>query len=226
MPHFFSFDSIYPRPGHDGSCPSIKRGSRSARTEGGAGPCGDRSAPPDSWADASPLRPPTPSTACRTTRLDAWRAATTPAPIGRPSRAAAPARLSLCTDVAIDPRDPVTYGSPSAPRDRHPRPPDLRIARRRHDLVAAILGADRPAWWRRAARRSTPEAWGQGLFVSRDGGQTWTRDGSGITAGDQRRGLVAQHRPDGGAGRRLLVLTLLSTAARTRRTAATAARTG
>jgi photosystem II stability/assembly factor-like uncharacterized protein len=49
-----------------------------------------------------------------------------------------------------------------------------------------------------------------GLFVSTDGGRTWTATDQGIVAGDLRDGLVAQSPPGGGAGRRVVAMNLPS----------------
>jgi photosystem II stability/assembly factor-like uncharacterized protein len=47
---------------------------------------------------------------------------------------------------------------------------------------------------------------GIGLYVSSDGGRTWTESDRGILAGDLRDGLVAQRLPGGGPGRRVVAL--------------------
>lgn len=45
-----------------------------------------------------------------------------------------------------------------------------------------------------------------GLFVSINGGRTWTAADQGIVTGDLREGLVAQGPPGGGAGRRVVAI--------------------
>ena len=45
-----------------------------------------------------------------------------------------------------------------------------------------------------------------GLYVSPNGGRTWTATDRGIIAGDLRDGLVAQRLPGGGVGRRVVAL--------------------
>ena len=208
VPHFFSFDSIYPRPGHD-ELVSFDQKGLEVSTDGGrswtlrgqigaAGFVGGRLAPssPDVLYGL-----PNDSSRCLARSDDAgahWEALSEP-PL--------PPSTYSCSDVAIDPQDPhhvwVAVSTFENGTLGHltveSRDGGATWSRPSSAPAAGVVAAGGEVIYTGGVR-------GQGLFVSRDGGQTWTETDRGITAGDQRRGLVAQHRPDGGAGRRLLVL--------------------
>jgi photosystem II stability/assembly factor-like uncharacterized protein len=208
VPHFTGLDSIYPRPGHDELVSFDERGLEVSVDGGktwtlrgqlnGAGFIGGRLAPssPDVLYGL-----PNASSRCLGRSDDAgahWEILAEP-PL-QPN-------TYSCSDVAIDPQDPhhvwVAVSTFDTGTLGH-------LTVESHDggvtwsqpvtaPAAGVVAAGGETIYTGGVR-------GSGLFVSRDGGHAWTAIDRGITAGDQRRGLVAQHRPDGEAGRRLLVL--------------------
>jgi photosystem II stability/assembly factor-like uncharacterized protein len=128
-----------------------------------------------------------------------WQTLTSPAGL--------PTRRSYCTDVAIDPRDArhvwlaaqVTEAGKFRRLTFESRDGGVTWSRPFSAPTDGLVAAGGETLYTGSFR-------GQRLYVSQNGGRTWTLTDAGITAGDLRNGLVAQRLPGGGVGRRLLAL--------------------
>jgi hypothetical protein len=211
VPHFTGLDSIYPLPGRDELVSFDDRGLEVSTDGGrtwtlrskyrGAGFQGGRVAPssPDVLYGLSPA-----TVRCLTRSDDAgahWQTLASP-PHGANDQ-------FDCYDVAIDPLDS-RHVWVAANAARGGRLVDLLFES--HDGGAtwsqtlALPGSGVVA-----AGGATLYTGGGGfrkggLFVSRNGGQTWKETDRGLLAGDLRAALVAQRPPGGGVGRRLLTI--------------------
>jgi photosystem II stability/assembly factor-like uncharacterized protein len=209
VPHFTGLDSIYPRPGHDELVSFDERGLE-VSTDGGqswtlrgtirSGFAGGRIAPSSPDVLYGLAYDPN---QCLVRSDDAgahWTA------LPHPPRV--PVDPSHCYDVTIDPRDA-----------RHVWVA-IEVAEVGRFRIVTAESRDGGTTWSRPLPSLTESGVvsaggdllytdgvrGPGLFVSRDGGHTWTEIDRGILAGDLRRGLVAQRPPHGGVGRRLLAI--------------------
>jgi photosystem II stability/assembly factor-like uncharacterized protein len=211
VPHVSGLDSIYPRPGHDELVSFDEKGLE-VSTDGGQswtlrgtiphGFAGGRIAPssPDVLYGLA-----YDTTQCLARSDDAGAHWTV---LPHPPRV--PVDPSHCYDVTIDPRDArhvwVAIEVAEVGRFR------LVIAESRDGGTTWSRPLSPPTGSGMVAAGGdllyTDGVRGEGLFVSRDGGHTWTAIDRGILAGDLRDGLVAQRPPHGGVGRRLLAINI------------------
>ncbi|HET9211147.1 MAG TPA: hypothetical protein VFR03_12150 [Thermoanaerobaculia bacterium] len=209
VPHFSGLDSIYPRPGHDELVSFDERGLE-VSADGGrtwtvrgtirSGFVGGRIAPSSPDILYGLAADPTLGLARSDDAGAHWTALPFPPRV--------PASRSRCYDVTIDPQDARHVWVAA----------EVSEIGRFHFVIAE--SRDGGTTWSRPLSPPTDSGVvtaggdllytdgvrGAGLFVSRDGGHTWTAIDRGILAGDLRGNLVAQRPPGGDGDRRLLTI--------------------